>query len=389
MKLGDNASLPFLRAVSSRPTAPEHLTAYGYGEATPAMRSFTMRVAEGGRTLRENLPSHAADAISKAGSPSLDIEVVPIEDAIAPGLSGAPMLDTAGRIRAIADGGVGHGITRVAWAIPADYLSELATSPEAAAHYVAPNAHLSAVEESRAAVYIADYVAPDAPTVTCGSAELTKVRTVQLWDAVSAADAPADAVAFINLLKETSLILRKGTSLFPAGSYRVDVWEDRKSGAVAAVPTGMELTREGSFCVASGGGASIMIQVKQVPASTDPNVVAAQFERMVMSKYSLRDRLEWTPIGDPREFLRPDGLVLKHKAFEGKKFSYNQFERPTATLVDALATRNGTFLGVAAVWRGRTDDRTRIWVPVATSVYVATFGISASQKRGLVEWQTR
>lgn len=399
MSIGNNASFPFLLSLPTRPDVAENLIAWGYGEGIQSMRRFTMRVTAAGPTLRENTSPAAHDSFVRAGTPSLDMEVIPIEDAIAPGLSGAPMLDANGRVRAIADGGVAHGITRVAWGIPVKYLAELADSREPAAGYVSVNAHLSAAEESRAAVYAADYVPPDAPTIKCGSAHLRKMRTMQVWDVVSAVDVPRRATATLNWLKSLDAALAKASPYY-VNRYRVDVWEDLKSGAAVAVPAGREFRSEGSFCVTVDHGYSMVVQVVQVPSSTDPDTVAARFERLVMEQYPVK----WALEDDQPKFFRPDGMVLKQKTFQSSEHSDSRFERRVGTLIETLAIRSGTFLGVAAV-RDETCRRPEglpggvpvhcpprdvmAWVPLVAAAEISTFAVTASRLPGLVEWQKK
>jgi S1-C subfamily serine protease len=102
-----NASFPPMVDVATPLQANNDLTAWGYGEGLPAMRDFRpLRVANGAPTLRQNVPSEVATELQRAGSPALDLNVVPIDAPLAPGLSGAPLLDAMNRVRAIADGGV-------------------------------------------------------------------------------------------------------------------------------------------------------------------------------------------------------------------------------------------------------------------------------------------
>lgn len=391
--LGDKASLPFLPVLTTQLTPDDDLTAWGYGESTPKMRSYTMRVADGGKTLRDNVPGDVADALNAAGTPSLDINVVPIEDVTPPGLSGAPMLDAAGRVRAIADGGVKHGITKVGWAIPAEYLTQLANSPEQTSGYVAENAHLSAAEESRAEAYAADFVAKGAARIKCGTATLTMVRTMSFSEASSATDSP--------------LGLNQLLAVFggPPPDFKIDVWEDSESGAAVAMPQGSRLANQGNFCRAEalGGQIEMQVQVTQVPPNSDPNTVSMQFE----SRAAKPPIQAWT--ADPNftyfaPFFRPDGLVVRRKAF-GHWYPPNQFALPSGYLFETLAVRNGTFLGVAASRHNDValalcvrgvqavecppNDYMVAWAQSALSVHLSTFGISAARRQGLVAWQQK
>jgi hypothetical protein len=394
MQLGDNGSFPFLSVVPAHPTTADDLIAWGYGEGIPAMRSFTMHVADGGRTLRDNVPSDVARALVAVGTPSLDIDVVPIQDVTPPGLSGAPILDAAGRVRAIADGGVKHGITRVGWAIPAKYLTELANSSEVASSYVAPNAHLSGIEESRAELYAADFVDTDAPRIKCGSAELRMVRTMPFSEVAPATDSPAGLYQLLGAFGGQ-----------PPPDFNLDVWEDASSGATVAMPQGTRLTNQGNSCRATalGGQLEMRVQVTQIPPFSNPNAVSAQFEGIAATP----PMQSW--ITDPNftyfmPFYRPDGLVVTRKAF-ARSYPANALGLPTDYFFETLAVRHGTFLGVAAMrhndvnfalcMRGAPGvqcppaNYMLAWAQAALSVHLSTFGISAARQGGLVAWQQR
>jgi hypothetical protein len=283
--------------------------------------------------------------------------------------------------------------TKVGWAIPAEYLGELANSSEEPTSYVAPNAHLSAAEESRAEVYAADFIAPDAPRRNCGSAELRMTRTMSFAEVATATDSPVG----LNQL----LAVFAG----PPPDFQVDVWEDTKSGATVAMPQGAQLTSYGNFCqaLALGGQIEMRVQVTQVPPFANPSAVSQQFEFFAATP----PQQSW--MTDPSftyfvPFFRPDGLVVTRRAF-GRSYPLNPFGLPTDYLFETLAVRNGTFLGVAALrhndlnfglcMRGMPvaacppPDYMRTWIQAALSVHLSTFGITAARQSGLVAWQQR
>ncbi len=226
---GDVKATPFAEATVA-PKIHDELTTWGYGDSPISMRSFDLRVAGIVSTkLGDNVPDDVVRELRRAGSPELDVDILPISDPIAAGLSGAPIFDAAGKLHGIADGGVNHGATHASWAIPAKYLTDLARSTETAAPYVAPNAHLSAAEVTRAQVYSADFVDPSAPTIKCGSATLRRVRVVPFAQAALSTDNPlglAQLEIFFNA---------------PSPQFGMDVYADGESGATFAMPAGTRL----------------------------------------------------------------------------------------------------------------------------------------------------
>jgi hypothetical protein len=386
-----NVSFPPIVEIAAKPPPDLDLTAWGYGEGVPAMRDFRrLRVANGPPTLRQNIPSEAANELARAGSPALDLNVVPIDAPIAAGLSGAPLLDGSDRVRAIADGGVAHGITHVSWAIPVRYLAELVQSNESAAGFGVPNANLSAAEVTRAEVFAADIVDPNVRTINCGTARLRMARTRTLAEAEIGNDSP---LAFQQLKT-----FFNGAS--PALTF--DVYEDAESGATVAVPSGVQLFAGPSSCRAPmlNGQIELVVSVTRVPAGSNPDVISSQFELFAATPPTFN----WAP--DPAwtfvtPFFRPDGLVVRRKAFA--HLVPNQFNLPTEYMFETLAARNGTFIGVAGI---RHNDLAaqlcqggalplaqcpprnyqQVWAYTALSVHLATFAVSASNSN-LGPWQ--
>jgi hypothetical protein len=316
--------------------------------------------------------------------------VVPIDAPLAPGLSGAPLLDGTGRVRAIADGGVSHGITHVSWAIPVQYLAELLQSTESAAAFAAPNANLSAAEVTRADVFSADFVSENVRTVNCGTARLRWTRTLPLSEAEIGNDSP--------------LGMQQLKSIMPwnSSTLKFDVYEDATSGATVAVPTGVPLTTfSPASCMANmlNGQVSIVVSVTTVPPGSNPDVLSSQFEAHAAPPplFNWVPDVAWSYI---MPFYRPDGLVVRRKAFS--HMVPNQYNLPTEYLFETLAARGGTFVGVAAVrrndlmmqlcQRGMASPQCppptylQAWAHAALSVQLATFAISASNPN-LGAWQ--
>lgn len=393
MQVQGNASFPPMMEIAAPPQPNLDLVAWGYGEGVPAMRDFRrLRVANGAATLEQNVPSQVASELKRAGSPALDLNVVPIDAPLAPGLSGAPLLDGSDRVRAIADGGVTHGVTHVSWAIPVRYLAELIASSDSTATFATPNAHLSAAEVTRAQVFSADFVAPDARTVNCGTARLRMARTRTLAEARIGNDSPLG-------LQQLETGIGGALPTLP-----FDVYEDAISGATVALPAGVELRTEGpTWCRATmlNGLIDIIVSVTTIAPGSNPDVISNQFELFAATQpaaYWLPDT-QWSYIAP---FYRPDGLIVRRKAF----FHWvpNQFNRPTEYMFETLAARNGTFIGVAAIRHADLaaslcmvsalppgqcppPNYLQAWGHVALSIQLSTFAISAAANPTRSAWQ--
>lgn len=382
----DVKATPFLETTVG-PKPKDTLTAWGYGDSPMSMRSFDLRVGDVvDRHLGVNLPDDVIADVRRAGTPDLDVEILPIDDPIAAGLSGAPIYDAAGHVNGVADGGVRHGIGHASWAIPVKYLAELARSTEATNGYVVTSGNLSAAEVTRAEVYSADFVDRTAPTVKCGTATLRKVRVVPFVQASLSTDSPIGLVQLETFFKQ------------PAPQFSIDVYADAQSGATIALPAGTGLMSNGAGCVASSpdGSLAMLIQVTEVPLGDNGQRISSMFELAAGSNMPMYWRQDpaWTNVLPAQ---RADGLSVIRKAWVCY-YPPNQYNFPTRYMFETLAVRGRTFLGVAGV---RNNDAVMwacargipmpncpgpsylaSWMQVALSVHLATFPITAGSQTG-------
>jgi hypothetical protein len=262
------------------------------------------------------------------------------------------------------------------------YLSELAASQESTIALAAPNANLSAAEVARAEVFSADFVDPDARTINCGTARLRKARTRTLAEARIGNDSPIG-------LQQLEAVLGGAAPMLP-----FDVYEDAVSGATVALPAGANLVPlPASSCRAPllNGLIDLVVSVTAIPPFSNPDLIASQFELFAATQPTMY----WMP--DPAwsytfPFYRPDGLVVRRKAFAHAV--PNQLNTPTEYMFETLAARNGTFLANAAIRHGDLALRLcqvgavlptqcpppnylQAWGHAALSVQLSTFAISA------------
>jgi hypothetical protein len=324
--------------------------------------------------------------VQKAGTPDLDVEILPIDDPIAAGLSGAPIYDAAGHVNGVADGGVRHGIGHASWAIPVKYLAELARSTESPNSYVVTSGNLSAAEVTRAQVYSADFVDPHAPRVNCGSATLRKERVVPFAQASLVTDSPAGLVQ-----------LEQAFQFKTVPQFNLDVYADTVSGATIVVPAGTVIVSNGGACAASSpnGAITAIIMVTTVPAGQTAQSLSVAFESAGMMPYPAMWRADpaWTNL---TPWVRADGLVVIRKAF-AYYYPPNQYNFSSRYMFETLALRGQTFLGImgyrnndlaASACNARLQfvncpgpDYMLSWVTLALSVHLATFPITAGSQR--------
>ncbi len=73
---------------------------------------------QAGRRLSDLIPPGSAEEFRERDSPASAIPVISIDGNLVPGDSGAPVLDGAGRVLGVVDGGLLGGAAAISWAIP-------------------------------------------------------------------------------------------------------------------------------------------------------------------------------------------------------------------------------------------------------------------------------
>ncbi len=120
---------PFSSADEQVPAANSELHTYGFHAGT---KSGTSRRFNKGYTPNETLEGiingPALQAVRDMGMPATDLRIYYVEGGLLPGYSGAPVVNGAGRLVGIADGGLNNGASNYNWVIPARHLGELTAS---------------------------------------------------------------------------------------------------------------------------------------------------------------------------------------------------------------------------------------------------------------------
>lgn len=320
--------LPALSHQTSQPTVNARVVAMGYKLGAPTLGTANLEVSYGSRTLRDIVPRSVAERLARAGSPSLSLQILNLQGHLLPGLSGAPVIDDAGRVVAVANGGLEGGAASISWAIPAERLDHLATAgAPMAGGGVATRELFSATLEAPST---------DVSALACGELSLVQVRQRTLAQLRATTDDP-QGLAF---LEQFGSLVNLDLS-----QLQYDIYVDTENGGTVAVPSGLTLQQQGPSCVADlyGGGMRLVIAGYR---DTDPELAELDF----LSGFGGQG-LTWQQDGiqfSSGPLWRPDGLTSNRNSATGYQVSmFNAI--PRINLFSTSVGLGDDFVGAAVV----------------------------------------
>lgn len=330
-----------------------------------APRDKKLRVAYGSRQLSHIVDGPARQELEQRQSPSLTQEIVNIDGTINPGSSGAPIIDTSGRLVAIADGGLSDGLVQINWAIPAREFPALFSAREASreegARYGQGSASLFAAEfEFRSA--------PRPPPVLCGNRELNLIREVGIEELLGASD---DPLGGLQLLLASDM---------DHSRTRFDVYQDYESGAAIAVPVGAELlpfdgsdgaqlSALGDFCYArtSDGQITLVLGVVDLARQGLAELSGPEDLDALMKLYDLgvsEGQLMDEQFAYPSSQAREDGLYTQRAVLTRHEPEVVDVDAPAAeqalpqVVYTTMAARGSTVVLYSALFmQGNQDEQ--------------------------------
>jgi S1-C subfamily serine protease len=353
----------------------EVLDVYGYalGQATRENRRLVVTAANegGGSRLRDAVNDEVRREIQQNGFPSLDVLVLRVDGNLLPGHSGAPIIDSSGRVIAIGSGGLERGAVGVGWAVRATYLAQLLDAPATAD--VAP----AATTESSFA-YIEPVEVSGARPVRCGTLDFTLTRQRTLWELIASSDDPAGF---------QWVAASSGQPLENFGNLTFDIWTEQ-SGVGVAVPAGTKLQPQGNNCRVDliRGQLEMWINGTALPPLsmdyTDENGAVAwlssavsasqQFESVIMGEF-----LPYLQLDPNFSYAQPmmlPSMLVNRELYVGQNPA---LPWPHAIYETSLATPL-SFVGVATVNRKyatpdmMSEAEFRTWVAAVFSTYLST-----------------
>ncbi|HVR29672.1 MAG TPA: serine protease [Thermoanaerobaculia bacterium] len=342
-------------AVAARsPGEQEEVYSYGYYLDIPTANRKTLRLNFAGRRLRDIIPAAVRRELEGLGYPDVELDVINLEGNLLPGMSGAPVVNAAGELVAIADGGLEAGLAGASWGIPVRYLAQLASSVEA----MPPGARDGRVES----LFAVDLSSALGIAIQCGELELQRLRTRPLAEIAASSD---DVVGLQQLAAAFAL---------PDLHFDVDVYQHLESGATMAIPASMRLAGGANGCTASLAEGRLQLHVQGSRIAADQAGQEQRWSLEVQSATALFEHraLPNTPmwVADPnwsywQPQFRYDGLLVRRKgaALFGQ---WNAWNIPTEYAFETLAARGHAAIGIVA--RNLDNLRMQLCLRNASSV---------------------
>ncbi len=318
---------PALALNTRLPDVRQTMDALGFPLNIPGASAIEVKRRFGGDRLNSILPPKVLASLKDY--PSATLEILNLEGNLVPGMSGAPLLDSSGRVVGVANGGLEEGAVGICWGIPAKHLTQLEQSSDTKLPRAAP------VKE----LFAADLQASVRTLAPLNGVTLTLLRRRTFAQLAATAD---DQLG----LRQLSQLFQ----VFQPDAFRYDVYQDLRLGATVVVPEGAELRAQGDFITVEGPGWPRMAMVAQVRASA--NVAEAQrqsesFERGVLELDSPGTHVTLDPQWSYLGAMQRGTLGVNRKGYFRSRLS-GGLMRPDAYFFGTLATNGRAFLGMVA-----------------------------------------
>jgi hypothetical protein len=302
-------------------------------------RDKVMRVpnASGG-TLDTIVNDTARKALEGTHAPALDLPIVNLDGGtIYTGISGAPIVDPAGVVVAIADGGLKDGGAGINWAIPTTEVTQLrvATEPPPGPQEGALAGELFSAEVERAEEPGEGSESPALAQLRCGDLSLVRLGSRTFADLVAASD-DSMGLQFISGQADRQAL---------AGKF--DIYVDQDTGVVVPVPAESKLNARGDHCeVNFGAGFDAELRLYRFP----PTPVAVQAASLDYESRVLQTP-GWIPVPGwsyPTPRARYDGLLVNRKALVRV---VDMASGRMDVVFETLAARGDLLVGYSVIYR--------------------------------------
>lgn len=319
---------PALTLNTSLPAVKQTMDALGFPLNSPGASATEVKRRFGGDRLNSILPPQVLATLKDY--PSATLEILNLEGNLVPGLSGAPLLDSSGRVVGVANGGLEAGAVGICWGIPAKHLAPLAQSSD--------NQLPRAVAIKQ--LFAADLQANVKTLPPLSGVTLTRLRSRSFAQLAATAD---DGLG----LRQLAMLFQA----FQPETFSYDIYQDLRLGATLAVPEGAALRSQGDFITVQGPGwprMSMVVQIRSSANGAEAQRQSEMFERAVTQMATAGTLVTLDPAWSYLGAMQKGTLLVNRKGYYRVRLKDGFWQRE-AYLFGTYATNGRAFLGVAAV----------------------------------------
>lgn len=330
LRLHESAADP-LEAAAAAPVPNDHLEAIAFFLSAPSLDNKTLKVTHGSTRLRDMLPPQQRQDVDRNSTLNMNLSIVRLDGHLLPGASGAPLLNSQGRVAAVGNGGLNHGAASISWAIPAKHLDELLESDERGTGAGFSHNLFAAVagQSSGSRQHRRN-------PLRCGGIEFVVTGTRRFDELSRGTDDPMGLGQLVAALDLSSNTLQ---------SFEYRIYTPLNDGAAIAVPAWMSVYNLGAHCEARSMDGRLVVAFggSRVTHPAMAQIASVEFESVVLG----RTGRYWWP--DPMyTYVTPlrrfDGFTAARKAW-----NINDGQGMPAWGFETLMTKRNVFAGVFAV----------------------------------------
>lgn len=325
-----------------------HLYAFGFngGGSLSTIIDRALRVGfSSSGTLSGLLPESVRQTLNQCKMPDPAIQIIYFDGSLLPGFSGAPIIDSQGRLVGIADGGLDKGASSISWAIKASKLTSLEASAEPA-----PGGLCASTGVTFAADY---YLTPEEANVLAyRDFRFVKTKTRTVNELSRTIDDPLGLTQLVNTFSLTS-----SSDIW---EFEYDIYEDLNSGATICVPKGTELSVSNDIIISEFPQHKVafvawpdkVVWSGHVPFLNRFDQSGQAFQNKIIQRdgwqlfYQQDQSLSYGSAS-----VRWDGVIVNRQSFYG----YTMTGAPATFSFQTLVGKDNAFLGVAALDEASTN----------------------------------
>ena len=347
LELDQPVDLPILTNSQSSAAVNSQLYVLGYngkGNLSNIIdRSIRLGYNHSGK-LNGLLSKKLTRELNTCKSPDPEIDILYFDGSLLPGFSGAPIVNNAGKLVGIADGGLEEGAQSISWGIEGRFLNNLVASSEQFQGQACS-------VQSRTIKFSTENLQDDLNIdyVSFKGYKFIKTKTRTIAQMQNTVDDPLGLNQLIN-----GFALSNNLNY---ANFAYDIYTDINSGATFCVPEGVKPEVRYDLLVAQEPGSEFAYIVwvnKAINNGIDRNTQHQNSSLVFEQKLVNFIGMNLTYQADvnfsyAQPVFKPNGLIVNRKAYYGYQVNAFGAYYPQSFLFETHVVFGDTYLGMAAV----------------------------------------